>query len=1416
MSERPSYYENVRTKAAMRWNQLESDPELAGPWHQLFKQVQSPRHILSELLQNADDAGATEASVKVENDVFIFEHNGEDFTEEHFSSLCRFGYSNKRALHTIGFRGIGFKSTFSLGDRVELFSPSLSIAFDRARFTEPKWNDASYSSSDLTAVRVAISDSHRKAEVLKNLAEWLKSPVSLLFFKNIRQLQIGEDILKWRMLGHGPVPNSEWLSLSEEGHDRHLLCRSTPENFPEEALTEIRQERLLSEDEQADFPPSSVDVVLGAEGRLYVVLPTGVRTNLPFACNAPFVQDPARMKIKDPEISPTNRWLLERIGRLAATSMIAWLRNENSPQAEKANAYSWLPKDEYNDAELEGICADIVTRSFIEEIEGEQILLTESGDLVMSDRCVAIPSPLFDVWSSDQVSEIFDEQKRPAFCQAVSEENKSKLTEHGLLDQVRTNDFLEALRRNKIPKPESWRQLLNLWCFADPNINNYRFFGKKGDLQLVPVQGKDFLIAANQSVRLGEKKLLQSDDDWQFIGDRISVVNQNWLRFLAEERRRSEEQGSNEHVVSAYAVLEAVGLGEPSDAAKVIGQVASDFFAVDEVSISDAIRIAQIAAKLGAAINDHFRYVTQDCVLRAVSQTVVFDDDASTELMVPEDWSEAHILHADYTKDFISCSREEWLKWISSGRSGLHTFVPIESKPSGYLYGLKMREEITRRHYVGKFSPKYKDPYFVISDWNFDEEVLEHWEERARAEDDFWARVLEKILVQPNAVWTDKLSASAREYASNGNSKQVIPTDLTPEWILFFRERICLKDSHGHYWKPSELLRRTPETEAVMDVEPFVHPLLDNENTRPLLIALGVGDTPTGPDRLLDRLKGLSSASNAPTHEVEKWYRRLDQMIDVCSTEDFQKIRNSFLVERLILTEEGNWENTQGVYLTSNEAEVPGAEIVRSSVHDLTFWRKIGVSDRPTPDQAISWLQSLASGDVIPTEDIRRVRALLSRHAERIWHECGHWLNLSGKWSPIADIEYGVSMQSLVGTRHLHEWVKDKTANFQDLSAETLAYFPFAAIPALAPQIEYRFHKQQNFQGSPEPRDWLNQLGKEIARIKDDDEAAMQVQEEGLRLSRTKWQTTPGLKTIAYIDGTPAGLPRSTTSVWLDEVLYVEDFSMAQLAKPVAQELGRVFSRPDINEAIIVCVDRNKKFISSYMEVNFELGPYVEFVEEKDDAGKGSSLTDSPQVGPEAPEVSVQSEQTDKSAQESTLSETSSSEMAGIIEVETSEELGGLPQEDITDAQGSDETDVPAEAIEERPADQSKPSKPSLIESYACSMGFRGDGNDRYTNGDGSWIARSESNNFPWALYSSEGDVVQFFRAKDHCLRKSPLEIEAEIWEIIQNRPSNYSLILTDLDGSPWALNGEQFVSMQAADEIMLFPAAYRMVLKND
>ena len=449
----PEYFERIRSGASRRWNQLEADPELAGPWHQLFKQVQSPRHILSELLQNADDAGASQASVTIENDRFIFEHDGHDFTEAHLAStLCRFGYSNKRALHTIGFRGIGFKSTFSLGgNRVELYTPTLAVAFRRARFTEPHWIKVDKLARNVTRVEVPIATTNLRHEVERNLAEWIESPLSLLFFRTVRKLRIGEQVVHWESLGPGPVANSEWMALDGKADNQFLLVRSAEEVFPAEALDEIRQERMVSADDGGDFPPCRVEIVLGAKGRLYVVLPTGVETELPFACNAPFIQDPARLKIKDPETSPTNRWLLDRAGRLAATAMTGWLRNGQLGMVDRAAAYELLPDVDRDAISLEGSSAARVEVAFAELVNEQAILLTEAGEIVEDNEAISIPQALFDIWPPEQATPLLDEKSRPALAKDVSTRDRNKLIRWKVLDEFTKSDLIERLRSLHLP-----------------------------------------------------------------------------------------------------------------------------------------------------------------------------------------------------------------------------------------------------------------------------------------------------------------------------------------------------------------------------------------------------------------------------------------------------------------------------------------------------------------------------------------------------------------------------------------------------------------------------------------------------------------------------------------------------------------------------------------------------------------------------------------------------------------------------------------------------------------------------------------------------------------------------------------------------------------------------------------------------
>lgn len=1395
MSAKPQYFETIRERAAKRWAQLESDPELAGPWHQLFKQVQSPRHILSELLQNADDAGATEASVSVKDHWFYFTHNGEDFTQDHFASLCRFGYSNKRALHTIGFRGIGFKSTFSLGGPVELHTPTLSVAFDRQRFTEPKWIEAQAQLEALTQIRVPISDANREREVQKNLAEWLTSPVSLLFFKHIRRLRIEDKEMFWGSLGPGPVPNTEWMALHDDPDHSFLIARSAAEAFPEEALEEIRQERMLGDDQEMDFPPSKVEIVLGAKGRLYVVLPTGVETPLPFACNAPFIQDPARVKIKGPETSPTNRWLLQRVGALAASVMLQWLEDETASLVEKSRAYNLFPDVDREDSSLEGTCAASVETSFDDSLDGRAFLLTDEGALKPTKQSIVVPHELFDIWPAAQVSSLLDEGARPAMCRHISPEDVGRLVHWGVTEEITKERLIAALQSKHLPRPKAWRQLLKLWAYIAPEIIGYNFHIRKKDIRFIPVQGKEVLYSANEVVRLGEKRLLQSEADWNFLAEHLLVLNQNWSRFLTEQRRLAEERkdaDAVEEVEAAFAVLKQVGLEDTSDINKVVEQVALDFFAGDSLSLANCVQLAQIAAKLGATAGDAMRFATRDCHLRSADKAILFDQHDSVAELLPPTWGANHILHGDYSKAFTSCGSEDWLRWVSSGRSKLIGFAPLVQKRLPIYGKASLERELLKRGLDDDPSYQYVTQQFVIEDWDFEEEHWRHWASLAKKDATLWPRIVERILSQGEGYWSKAKTAKALHVATTGSTRTLTYDPLLPSWIMKLRDLACLPDTRGFYHKPAELLVRTPSTESLMDVEPFVDGLLDRETTRPILLLLGARDTPTGPDRLLDCLRALARSDRPPVYEVEKWYRRLDQMIDACSTADVANIKKAFANEKIVLTDAGNWVAAPGVFLTPDEEDVPGAALIRSAVRDLMLWRKINIADHPTVDLAIEWLKGLPSGEPLSEDDARRVRALLRRHPARIWMECGHWLNLAREWAPANSLEYALTMQSLTEYSHLHEWVKQKTADLQRLSMETIEAEPFNKLPQLAGRIEDRLYANPLFRGTAVRKAWLTQFGSDLRRIElSEEKDTNRIRALAESLADTKWQVMPGLQIIPYIDGTPAGTPRSSDVAWFEQTLYVEELSKAKLAKLVPDRLGKIFGRTDVAAALNYCFGRSSEDVAEYMEENFTLA---------------AISVDRPQPGAITP---VAKDGTaDKGEEPSDDQPDNELGNPGVI-VE--------PEDDIEP--GADEGERGPEESKTAPtkvAPPPKPAKPGIMERFARVGGFKKDGDDRFYHSDGTWIARSTGDVFPWEKRSAAGDLICRYWPKDHCLDLEPLQLGSDIWGLIDKFPAEYALVLADHDGNALEVSGAKLSGMLKNKELVLFPATYRLVVNHD
>jgi len=1395
----PSYFNNIRRRASERWDQLENDPELAGPWHQLFRQVQSPRHVVSELLQNADDAGAKSASVRIEGDAFIFEHDGDDFDHEQFASLCRFGFSNKRNLHTIGFRGVGFKSTFSLGDTVEVRTQTLAVCFKKKRFTEPEWlNDAR--PAQRTVIRVRITDPNRVAQLRKNFEEWAQSPASLLFFKSLKELTIEGQTIKRQPLNKGPVADSSWVKLVGNGDDEKLLVvQSEAIPFQAEAADEIRSERGVGA-EDLHLPPCRVEIVLGLSGenRLYVVLPTGAGLDLPFSCNAPFIQDPARFAIKDPATSPTNRWLLQRAGRLAGKAMLEWLGNTDLSAKERIAAYDLLKGAVQFAPGLDGTCSQIMLENILAELKGQSLILTTDGKLAKAGECVAIPAELFTVWESAELLKLFASASNHLLAPEASV-CVSKLRSHGWITTVDSDGALRSLEQSDtVPCPASWPQLHALWSFVQDEIQYDYSNERRRRMKIVPVDGSRVLHAANNVVRLSSRRDQLSPEDWKFVTDYASTVNNEWLTWLAK-RAPKKTPAWNEKTDSGYSLLEELELHEASSVDLIAAQASLRIFSGDEVSIEDCVRVAHIMAALGATIPDGFRYVTRDTYLRNTDHGIVVDVNGQIQDIVPESWAEEHLLHDDYFHNFKSCSADTWKQWAVSNRSKLHTFVPLAGQPKRISSRSELEKFLTNREGSKPKEYRYKNDRFLIEDYDYPPAIMQHWTTQASANPEIWATVVKCLLLDPLGEWEDYLNVAVRQISQQGSTDTLSCGSVLPSWLLHLRTVHCLTDVHGKLRTPPELLLRTPNTESLLGIESFVEAELDDSpDKKRFLKLLGVRDTPADPDKLLTRLHAMSGVPQPLQHlpQISRFYEALDRIVVRCAPTDLIPINEAFNRKALILTESGEWMSAGELSIFPDEDN--GSPSIHPSLRNLALWPRVGVSERPALERTIEWLKSLESGTKLDAAATKRVRAALQRDPIRIWNECQHWLTLDSAWVAVADLKYRLTMQSLKKLGELFPAVKSATANLQMLSLEVAQFPPFVSIRNLGDAVEFLVTQFVPGSSASGPKDWLAALAIGLCRAKlSNDEETRRIRAVAQRLHQTEWNTFAHLDVTPYVEGAPAGEPFTPKVLWQDATLYVASQSTVRIYKELADELARPFNDNQIANAIAACIDRTPEFVTEYLEAHFELDAQPELPVQKDEPTQSAETAAKDSDAPHS-DVGAQPDGAGDAADADGAAPTEGDAAAS----EGSDDGDGEEHDDDSDDDEQEEKEEP-----KSPA----PPKPSLIEIYAKQRGFRFHAAEKcFTHPDGRWIEKAESP-FNWEERAAGGELISCMWVTEQKLANG-VEIAAELWTLIGQQPDSTMMVVVGDNHAPCSLTGQELLDLKDSRQITLHPARYRIV----
>ncbi len=98
------------------------------------------RQFVLEYLQNAIDSGAKRCVFKIHKNNILVSNNGSAFTVDNVKSICGIAQSSKQPTASfMGFIGIGAKSAFLLGERLEVHSGQFHFAFDSSIGKDKPW-----------------------------------------------------------------------------------------------------------------------------------------------------------------------------------------------------------------------------------------------------------------------------------------------------------------------------------------------------------------------------------------------------------------------------------------------------------------------------------------------------------------------------------------------------------------------------------------------------------------------------------------------------------------------------------------------------------------------------------------------------------------------------------------------------------------------------------------------------------------------------------------------------------------------------------------------------------------------------------------------------------------------------------------------------------------------------------------------------------------------------------------------------------------------------------------------------------------------------------------------------------------------------------------------------------------------------
>lgn len=395
------------------------DEEYIGVFAEAIDKYSDTAHFVYELLQNADDANATDVYIILKPDRLIFKHNGAkhfDITEKgvkpqgDINAITGIGFSNKNndlsTQNKIGKFGLGFKSVLQYTDTPEIYDDIFKFKIED--MIVPTLLEYDYPERLEGETLFVLPFKQEKITTcykeIKNRLESLDNP--LLFLNNLKRIvwridsseqgrgkEFSFDKILTESINYGDATLQRY-DLIEPDEKKHVFLFSRDVKI-EKSTHKIFVGFYFNQEKQC--------LITDVQQNIHCFFPTNETFETCFVSHAPFLLTNSRLNLKPSE--DVNKKMLNLLTILAADSVV-YLRDygiKHNHLLIDENITDIIPK--YSGGYRYGLSyqfEEYMVDAFKEVLEKEPLLLSRNGKYLKLDEAYLSTSAMYDLLSQEQ------------------------------------------------------------------------------------------------------------------------------------------------------------------------------------------------------------------------------------------------------------------------------------------------------------------------------------------------------------------------------------------------------------------------------------------------------------------------------------------------------------------------------------------------------------------------------------------------------------------------------------------------------------------------------------------------------------------------------------------------------------------------------------------------------------------------------------------------------------------------------------------------------------------------------------------------------------------------------------------------------------------------------------------------------